>query len=115
MTGSLNSLYNVPSSVAVLENIVLCHTDPASPSPEEEIHNVYELPSIERTIRYLHAEEGFPTKSTWIKSIRNGNFLIWPLITVTNAHKNFSELKEIQKVHKQNQRQGLRSTKVRSS
>ena len=87
---SLKYLYDVLSSVAVLENIALFHTDPDTPSPEEAIHNVYNLPSIEHTIRYLHATAGFPTKSTRIKSIRNRNYLAWPLITVTNVHKHFS-------------------------
>ena len=73
---------------------MLCHTDPATLSPEEDIHNVYEIPSIERTIRYLHAAAGFPTKFTWIKSTRNGNYLTWPLITVKNVHKHFPESEE---------------------
>jgi hypothetical protein len=28
------------------------------------IHNVYKLPSLEPTVRYLHAAAGFPQKST---------------------------------------------------
>ena len=95
----LNYLYNVPSSVAVLDHIVLYQTDPATPSLEEAIHSVYDLPIIERTIRYLHAVAGFPTKSTWIKSIRNGNYLTSPLITVTNVHKHFPESEETHKGH----------------
>ena len=41
------------------------------PSPSEDINNVYELPSIEPAIRYLHGAAGFPTKATWIKPICN--------------------------------------------
>ena len=111
----LNSLYNVLLSTAVLEHIVLCHIEPALPSPEKAIHNFYEIPTIELTIHYLHAAAGFPTKPTWIKIICNGNYLFWPLITVTNVHKHFPESEETQKGHMQNQRQGVRSTKVRSS
>ena len=85
-----------------MEHIVLCHTDPAAPSPEEEIHNVYKLPSIELTIRYLHAAAGFQTKSTCIKSICNRNCLTWPLITVTNVQKHFPESEETQKGHMRN-------------
>ena len=85
--------------MAVLEHIALCHTNLATVSPKEEIHNVYELPSIERTIRYFHAAAGFPIKYTWIKSIRNGNYLTWPLTTVTNVHKHFPESEETQKGH----------------
>ena len=93
----------------------MCHTNPATPSTEEAIHNFYELPSIERTIRYLHASAGFPTKYTWIKSICNRYYLTWPLITVINVHKHFPESEETQKGHMKNQRQVVRSTKFRSS
>ena len=61
---SLNSLYIVPSSAAVLEHIDLFKNDPDIPSSAEAIYNVYKLPSIERTIRYLHASVGLLTKST---------------------------------------------------
>ena len=95
----LNYLYYVLSSALVMDHIAMFYTDPATPSPEEAIHNLYELPSIERTIRYLHAASGLPTKSTWIKIIRNRNYLTWPLIIVTNSHKHFPESEETQKGH----------------
>jgi hypothetical protein len=31
---------------------------------KEEVHNVYSVPSIPHTIRYLHAAAGFPVKET---------------------------------------------------
>ena len=46
-----------------------------TPAPTNTINNVYELPSIERAVRYLHGAAGFPTKETLLKSIRNGAFL----------------------------------------
>ena len=85
----LNFLYYVLSSAVVLEHIELCNNDRAKPSTVEAIQNIYEIPSIEQTIRYLHAASGLLTKSTWIKSIRNGNYLTWTLITVTNVYKHF--------------------------
>ena len=57
---------------------------------------------------------GLPIKATWIKSIRNGNYLTWPLITVKNINKHFSESEETKNGHMQNKRQGVRSTKVLS-
>jgi hypothetical protein len=36
----------------------------------EYIHNVYKQPSLELTIRYLHAAAGFPPKSAWLKAVR---------------------------------------------
>jgi hypothetical protein len=36
----------------------------------EEVKNVYSLPSIPQSIRYLHAAAGFPVEATWIKAIK---------------------------------------------
>ena len=38
----------------------------------QAINNVFDLPSVEQTIRYLHACIGFPTKRTWLKAIKKG-------------------------------------------
>ena len=72
---SLNYLYTVLSSAEVLEHIEMFNNDPAKPAAEEAIQNVYKLPSIERSVQCLHAAVGFPTKATWIRSIRNRNYL----------------------------------------
>ena len=45
---------------------------------EDSIANVYDLPTTEQVIRYLHACAGFPTKSTWLKAIKRGNYASWP-------------------------------------
>jgi hypothetical protein len=39
-----------------------------SRSKQEVAANVYSLPSMPQTIRYLHAAAGFPTKDSWIKA-----------------------------------------------
>eukprot|EP00804_Cyclotella_cryptica_P028251 CCRYP_014607-RA/>CCRYP_014607-RA protein AED:0.49 eAED:0.44 QI:0/-1/0/1/-1/1/1/0/200 len=55
-TKSLNTKYAIPSTKAVHDHL--------KASRERELHtilNVYELPSTEQTIRYLHAAAGFPT------------------------------------------------------
>ena len=39
-----------------------------------EAHSVYDLPSVEALVRYMHAAAGFPVKYTWLKAIKNGNF-----------------------------------------
>jgi hypothetical protein len=75
----------------------------------EYIHNVYELPSIEPTIRYLHATAGFPTKESWLRAIRQGNYNSWPLINVKNVACHFPKLEETHHMH--GQRQGVRSIK----
>ena len=52
------------------------------PSPAEAINNVYELPSIEPAIRYLHGAAGFPTKETWLKAICNRSYISWTLVNI---------------------------------
>jgi hypothetical protein len=105
---SLNSMYEVASTTITRQHIaaisLLAHR-------REYLHNVYELPSIEPTIRYLHAAAGYPVKATWLKAIRNGNFSTWPLINVKNVAKHFPESEETQFGHMRGQRQGVRSTR----
>ena len=79
---------------------------------QEYLHNLYELPSIEPTIRYLHGAAGFPTKASWLKAICKGNYLSWPLINVKKVAEYFPESKETQKGHMRGQCQGVHSTRV---
>eukprot|EP00804_Cyclotella_cryptica_P009373 CCRYP_018077-RA/>CCRYP_018077-RA protein AED:0.09 eAED:0.09 QI:0/0/0/1/1/1/2/0/1069 len=106
-TKSLNTKYVVPSTEEIRALL-------ASSSTWEQhtILNVYELPSIEQTIRYLHAAAGFPTKATWMAAIRRGNYDTWPLVTIANVHKHFPQSEETQQGHMHSQRQGGRSTKT---
>jgi len=59
---SLNSMYVVPSTKQIRTklSILLDHR----PDPKEAINHVYDMPSIQPVIRYLHVAAGFPTKST---------------------------------------------------
>jgi hypothetical protein len=77
----------------------------------EYLHNVYKLPSLEPTIRYLHAAAGFPPKATWLKAVCQGNYSTWPLINVKNVAKYFPESEETQMGHMQGQCQGVQSTR----
>ncbi len=61
---ALNTKYIVPSTAAVHN-----HPNASSDGQKDTILNVYELPSIEQTIRYLHSAGGFPTKTTWLAAI----------------------------------------------
>ena len=88
---SKNKRYVVPNTVAFLEQINLFTQEPAHPPQTDTINNVYERPIIGRTVWYLHAAASFPTKVTWMKSIRNGNYLSWPIINVQNVSKHFPE------------------------
>ena len=54
-----------------------------------EASNVYDLPSMEALVRYMHAAAGFLVRSTWLKAIKNGNFNSWTGLTYNNAAKYF--------------------------
>ncbi len=93
---SLNTMYTVSSST-VARNHVALHLGKLA--QRDHIHNVYELPSVKPTIRYLHRAAGFPTRASWLKVIHHGNYLSWPLINVKNVTKFFPESEETQKGH----------------
>ena len=86
-TESLNTTYTVPKNARIIQHMQTnCDNCPA---PDEAINNVYELPSTEPTIRYLHGAAGYPTKATWIKAIRKGKYQSWPLVNSKKVN-NFS-------------------------
>jgi hypothetical protein len=109
---SLNAMYTVSSSTVARYHVAL-HLGKLA--QRDHIHNVYELPSVKPTIRYLHGAAGFPTRASWLKAIRHGNYLSWPLINVKNVTKFFPESEETQKGHMQGQQQGVCSTKEAES
>ena len=74
-------------------------------------NSVYDLPSTEQAIRWLHAVCGYPVKSTWLKAVQAGNFMGWPLLTVRNIQKYFPETVETPKGHLNQSRKNVRSTK----
>ena len=76
---SLNYLYTVPTTNHILYHV---QTIMKSNWPSESINNIYKFLSIKPFIRYLHADAGFPTKSTCLMAIHRGNYLSWPLVTV---------------------------------
>ncbi len=92
----LNLLYKVESTTTTGEHInaIMLQT-----IGWEYIHNVYELPSIVLTIRYLHAVVGFPVEETWLKAIQQGHYNSWPLINITNVAHYIPESEEMQKGH----------------
>ena len=84
---SRNPIYFVPTikiTVHHVQTLMTKHT-------LESVNNVYELPSFERTITYIHAAAGFPTKSMWLKDDQRGNYLTWPLVNIKNVTKFFPE------------------------
>ena len=94
----LNPLYCVPTTNKVCNHLSSL-LDVNCLSPREAIDNVYKIPNIESTIRYLYGTVGFPTNSTWLKAICKGNFPTWPLVNVKNVSKFSPESEETQKGH----------------
>ena len=79
---------------------------------KEEVNNVYSLPLIPQTIRYLHTAAGFPVKETWLNAIKAGNYFTWLGLTTTAVRKHFPDSDKTQQGHMKKQRQGVRSTKL---
>eukprot|EP00956_Cyclotella_meneghiniana_P004234 scaffold5184_cov39-Cyclotella_meneghiniana.AAC.3 len=65
----------------------------------EKANSVYDLPSIEQAIKWMHAVCGYPVKSTWIKAVKAGNFIGWPLLTEKNVAKYYPETVKTPKGH----------------
>jgi hypothetical protein len=79
----------------------------------EEASNFYSLPSIQQSIKYLHAAAGFPVKETWIDAIKYGNFVTWPGLTTTTVRKHFPDSDKTQQGHMRKQRRGVRSMRTK--
>ena len=60
----------------------------------------------------MHTVCGYPVKSTWIKAIKAGNFMGWPMLTETNIKKYYPETSETSKGHLNQTRKNVRSTKT---
>ena len=82
----------------------------APPKLTNELYNVYELQTKPELIRYLHVAVGFPTKTTWLATIRNYHYASWPALNVADAAKYFPEAEEVWKGHGRKIRAGLCST-----
>ena len=54
-------------------------------------NNAYYLPSVEAVVNYLHSSAGFPVKSTWLKTIRAGNYTTWPGLDHDSDNKYFPQ------------------------
>ena len=72
---------------------------------------MYDLPSVEEAIKWMHAVCGYPVKSTWLKAVKAGNFVGWPLLTAQNVNKYYPETNETPKGHLNQTRKNVRSTK----
>eukprot|EP00804_Cyclotella_cryptica_P025603 CCRYP_002838-RA/>CCRYP_002838-RA protein AED:0.23 eAED:0.23 QI:0/-1/0/1/-1/1/1/0/716 len=76
-----------------------------------EASNIYDLLSIEQAIRWMHVKCGYPVKSTWLKAMKAGNFIGWPLLTEKHIAKYFPDTPETQQGHMAQTCKNVRSTK----
>ena len=59
----------------------------------------------------MHAVCGFPVRSTWIKAIKAGNYIGWPMLTTKNVTKYYPDTIETPKGHLNQTLKNVRSTK----
>ena len=59
----------------------------------------------------MHAVCGYPVKSTWLKAIKAGNFVGWPILNKRNVNKYYPDTGETPKRHMNLMRKNVRSTK----
>ena len=68
------------------------HWQPRRPTKRQrkflrQANSVYDLPSTEQAIKWMHAVCGYPVKSTWLKAVKAGNYVGWPMLTEHNVKK----------------------------
>ena len=61
----------------------------------------------------MHAVCGYPVKSTWLKAIKAGNYVGWPMLNEKNVKKYYPETNETPQGHMVQSRKGVRSTKAK--
>jgi len=59
-------------------------------------------------------ECGYPVKSTWLKAIKAGNYVGWPMLNERNVQKYYLETIETAKGHLNQTRKNVRSTKAKT-
>jgi hypothetical protein len=79
----------------------------------QQANSIYDLPSFEQAIKWMHAVCGYPVKSTWLWAIKAGNYVGWPMLTEWNVSKYYPETNETLKGHMNQTRKNERSTKVK--
>ncbi len=63
----------------------------------------------------MHAVCGYPVKLTWLKAIKAGNYISWPMLTECNINKYYPETSETSKGHMNQTRKNVRSTKAKQT
>jgi hypothetical protein len=80
-----------------------------------QCNNAHDKNNQKALINYLHAACFSPVKSTWIKAIKNGNFLSWPGLNEHTVDKHLSKSTSTSKGHLNQQRQNARTTEIKDA
>jgi hypothetical protein len=82
---------------------------------KEAIHNIFELKTTPKLLRYHHTSAGFPTKLQWIAAIKNKQYALWPGLSIDAARWHFPESNETHKGHVRKTPSKLRSSKPKEN
>jgi hypothetical protein len=63
----------------------------------------------------MHAVCGCPVESTWLKAIKAGNCVGWPMLNERNVQKYYPETIETAKGHLNQTRKNVHSTKAKTA
>ncbi len=63
----------------------------------------------------MHAVCGYLVKSTWLKAIKVGNYIGWPILTECNVQKYYPETTKTAKGHLNQTSKNVWSTKVKAT
>jgi hypothetical protein len=96
------------------------HWQPRCPSKQaqkalRQANSVYDIPSTEQAIKWMHVICGYPIKSTWLKAIKAGNYVGWPMMTERNVKKYNPKTIKTAKGHLNQTRKNILSTIVKAT
>jgi hypothetical protein len=77
----------------------------------QQANSIYDLPSTEQAIKWMHAICGYPVKLTWLKAIKASNYVGWPMLMERNVQKYYPKATETAKGHLNQTRKNVCSTK----
>jgi hypothetical protein len=96
------------------------HWQPRQPSKQarkalQKANSVYDRPSTKQVIKWMHTVCGYPIKSTWLKAIKAGNYIGWPMLTECNVQKYYPKTTKTAKGHLNQTRKNVQSTTVKAT
>jgi hypothetical protein len=81
----------------------------------QQANSIYNLPSTKQAIKWMHAVCGYPAKSTWLKAIKAGNYMGWPMLNERNVQKYYPKTIETPKGYLNQTRKNVQLTKEKSA